>query len=87
MSDTKNVYFMDKISNKWILQEDLKPKENFHRFSSTIYIPKGYGIFIVGGQDDQLRYSKKCLWLKKYRHFYEKSEMIEARAFSTSLYY
>jgi len=80
------VYLLDKTHLKWVLLEDVVPAEDFLFFSSTVYLPKGYGIFLIGGLDNQDNYSRKCLWLKKYRNFYEKCPMLQKRAFFSALF-
>jgi len=43
-------------------------------------------VFIMGGLNDEDHYSKRCLWFKKYKAFYEKCPMLSKRAFFSTLY-
>jgi hypothetical protein len=75
--NSKSVFILDKSESKWSLLADVEPKEDFLFFSATVYIPKGIGIFLLGGLDKDDNYSKKCLWLKKYKTFYDKCPMLK----------
>lgn len=74
--NTKDVYYFDSAINKWQYMQDLQPKEPFLYFSSVIFLPKQLGAFILGGLDASDHYSKRSLWFKKFRVFYEKCPML-----------
>ncbi|CDW87855.1 kelch motif family protein [Stylonychia lemnae] len=84
--NTKDVYFFDAAINKWCYIQEMMPKEPFLFFSSIVFLPKQLGTFILGGLDSSDNYSKRCLWFKKYKVFYEKCPMLRKRAFFSSLY-
>lgn len=74
--NTHDVYFFDAAINKWSYVQDFVPKDPFLYFSSVLYLPKQLGAFIIGGLDSEDHYSKRCLWFKKYKAFYEKCPML-----------
>ena len=74
--NTHDVFFFDAAINKWSYVQDFVPKDPFLYFSSVLYLPKQLGAFIIGGLDSEDHYSKRCLWFKKYKAFYEKCPML-----------
>ena len=65
---------------------EISPKEPFLYFSSVVYLPKQLGCFVIGGMDQAEDYSKRSIWFKKFKAFYEKSPMLQKRAFFSALY-
>ena len=74
--NSRDVLYFDHDINKWSLVPELQPKDPFLYFASIIYLPKQLGCFILGGVDSSDNYSKRALWLKKYKGFYEKCPML-----------
>lgn len=64
--DTYDMYHFDFFSNEWRLAEGLRPQSKFLFFSSVAHLPKGLGMFILGGSDADDNFSKRTILFSRY---------------------
>ena len=74
--DTSEVLKFDFFNKQWVTQADIEYNSNFLFFSSVAHLPKGLGMFILGGFDSSNNYSRRSLFFSKYKRFLEKPPMI-----------
>jgi hypothetical protein len=60
--------------------------QKFLYFSSIVHLPNDQGCFIMGGSDNEDNYSKRVQYFCKYNVFLEKPQMINKRAFFSSIF-
>jgi hypothetical protein len=84
--DTLNVYQFDFFRKKWTLRNDIKALRKFLYFSSSCHLPKGLGMFILGGSDLEDNFSKRNTFFNKYSKFEDLAPMPQKRAFFPSVF-
>jgi hypothetical protein len=56
--DSQSVYRFDFLTSSWLVQDTLEPyAQRFLFFSSLAHLPKGLGMFIIGGSDSNDNFS------------------------------
>lgn len=76
----------DYFNKVWKVQDDTAFTQDFLYYSSIVNLPKGLGMFIMGGTDVDENFSRRVLLFSKYHRFYEKPPMIVKRAFFPSVF-
>ena len=85
--DTQKMYRYDFFNKRWAHQEQLPLyRQGFLFFSSIAHLPKGLGMFILGGADIEDNFSRRCTLFSKYSRYLEKPPMIDRRAFFPSIF-
>ena len=85
--NTTQVLKWDFFTKRWSPQNQIKPaKQNFLFFSSVAHLPKGLGMFVLGGSDQMDNFSRRVTLFSKYERFLEKPMMLMKRAFFASIF-
>ena len=64
----------------------MRPPHKFLFFSSICHLPKGLGMFVLGGSDVDDNFSKRNTFVNRYAAFEDKAPMINKRAFFPSTF-
>lgn len=64
--DSYEVYRFDLFNDRWNLLSEVQPSAKFLFFSSISHLPKGLGMFILGGSDSEDNFSKRTLLFSRY---------------------
>lgn len=68
------------------MMDDIRYEPCFSYFSSICHLPKGLGMFILGGSDIDDNFSRRVTLFSKYKKFIQKPPMLAARAFFSSIF-
>ena len=82
--DTYELYQFDFFRKKWQVRTDVRADNRFLYFSSVCHLPKGLGMFILGGSDVDDNFSKRSTYFNRYVKFEDKAPMQTKRAFFPS---
>lgn len=84
---TGSIHRYDFFNKKWVEQENIEHyAAEFLFFSSICHLPKGLGMFILGGSDQMDAHARRATLFSKYHRFIEKPPMIDSRAFFPSIF-